>query len=90
MKKDEEKLCVKRFYLAREIAILSLLVPPRHSLLRKWGENHRFYPYFLEKCQKNDRKLIEKGRKLTPALRLQYARKCGIILLTSKVIKESL
>ena len=90
MKKDEENLFVKRFYLAREIAILSLLVPPRHSLLQKRGKFTPFRPFYLEKCQKNDRKLIEKGRKLTLAPRLQYARKCGIILLTSKVIKESL
>ena len=90
MKKDEENLFLKRFYLARAIARISLLVPPRHSLLQNWGKITLFRPFYLEKCQKNDRKLIEKGRKLTPARRLQYARKCGIILLTSKVIKESL
>ena len=89
MKKDEENLFVKRFYLARAIARISLLVPPRHSLLQNWGKITPFRPFYLEKCQKNDRKLIDKGRKLIPAPRLQDALICRIILCTSKVVKES-
>jgi hypothetical protein len=62
-KKDKENLCAKRVYLARAIARISLLVPPRHSLLQNRGKITPFRPFYLEKCQKNDRKLIEKGRK---------------------------
>ena len=80
MKKDKENLFVKRFYLARAIARISLLVPPRHSLLQNRGKITPFRPFYLEKCQKNDRKLIEKGRTKSPLFYLFSARRFLFLL----------
>ena len=69
----------------RAIARISLLVPPRHSLLQNQGKITPFRPFYLEKCQKNDRKLIEKGRKLCAKIvppistRLKCTRKYAIM-----------
>ena len=57
------------FVCFRAIARISLLVPPRHSLRVKQGKITPFRPFYLEKCQKNDRKLIEKIRTETSQLR---------------------